>query len=138
MYDQLLVSKDHIKQMIFVFGSNLSGIHGAGAAKAALRHYGAEWGVGEGPTGQTYALPTKGHRITEISIEEIQGYVLNFLLYAYSKPELDFQVTAVGTGLSGVPHAVMAEMFQKAPDNCYFDTLWKEHLGEDRKYWGTF
>ena len=58
--------------MIFVFGSNKAGIHGAGAAKYALEHEGAEWGVGEGLTGNSYALPTKGHKIEKIPVLEIK------------------------------------------------------------------
>lgn len=44
---------------IFVFGSNPTGIHGAGAAKVAREQFGAKAGVGEGLTGNSYALPTK-------------------------------------------------------------------------------
>lgn len=45
--------------MIFVFGSNLSGIHGAGAAHFAMQKMGAIYGQGQGLQGQSYALPTK-------------------------------------------------------------------------------
>ena len=43
---------------IFVFGSNLAGAHGGGAARFAYERFGAVWGEGMGLHGQTYAIPT--------------------------------------------------------------------------------
>lgn len=124
--------------MIFVFGSNRSGIHGAGAAKYAHQQRGAEWGVGEGPTGECYALPTKGFKIEELTLKEIGTHVENFLEFTEDFPN-DFQVTAVGTGLGGWTHADIAPMFLGAPKNCQFDELWKPWLDQDGAvYWGTF
>ena len=125
-------------KMVFVFGSNRSGIHGAGAARFAHIRKGAEWGVGEGPTGGCYALPTKGYRITEISLDDVADYVQKFLAYAKAHPEIDFQVTQVGCGLGGFTKEEIAPLFEYAPQNCYFDTMWKSHLPSSSQYWGTF
>lgn len=124
--------------MIFVFGSNKSGIHGAGAAAFAHKKLGAEWGVGEGITGQCYALPTKGPEIEFIPLEEIKKAVDRFLKYASDHPNKDFKVTQVGCGLGGFTKEQIAPLFEAAPDNCYFDDQWKPILGTDRNYWGTF
>ena len=129
-------------KMIFVFGSNLSGIHGAGAAAYARKHKGAVLGVGEGLTGQSYALPTKGINITEIPLTLVHSYIQRFLKYSYGKKGVyDFQVTRVGTGLSGFRDKDIAEIFHYVAypeSNCYFDTAWKPFLPKGAKFWGTF
>lgn len=124
--------------MIFVFGSNLSGIHGAGAAAYAHKKLGAQWGVGEGLTGNTYALPTKGKKIEDMPLITINEHVDRFLDFARANPNLAFKVTCVGTGLAIWNHKDIAPMFVGAPDNCHFDELWKPWLGDDVPYWGTF
>ncbi|MBR4432442.1 MAG: transcriptional regulator, partial [Paludibacteraceae bacterium] len=73
---------------VFVFGSNLSGMHGGGAARTAYELFGAEWGVGVGPTGQCYAIPTMHG-----GLEEIRPYVDDFIRYAEKHPEQLFLVT---------------------------------------------
>lgn len=85
---------------IFVFGSNRSGIHGAGAAKQALG-FGAKWGVGEGLQGQTYALPTKDRSIQTLALTAIGQHVKNFIEVAEENPDKTFLLTKVGTGLAG-------------------------------------
>ena len=124
--------------MIFVFGSNRSGIHEAGAARFAAVHKGAEYGVGEGPTGACYALPTKGYNITPISLDEVNVHVQKFIAYARENNQLDFQVTQVGCGLGGFTKEDIAPLFEFAPLNCYFDTAWKNLLPEGSMFWGTF
>lgn len=123
---------------IFVFGSNRSGIHGAGAAYTASIHYGAVRGVGEGLTGRSYALPTVGYRITPIELDAVQIHVLNFIEFARSRPDLQFQVTQVGCGLGGFRKHEIAPMFEMSPENCWFDYQWKNFLGSHAKFWGTF
>jgi len=129
--------------MIFVFGSNKSGIHGAGAAKYALKHYGAKWGIGEGIVGNSYALPTKGFKIESMSLHDIQLSVNRFIETAnyWLDRGAEFQVTRVGCGLAGYKDADIAPMFRVAPDNCHFDEYWKpwlDNIQTKRKYWGTF
>lgn len=106
---------------IFVFGSNLAGIHGAGAADYAYRELGAEWGVGEGLTGECYALPTKDERIMTRPLEAIKWSVQRFLCFAEENPELTFLVTPVGTGLAGYTREEIAPLFNDAPSNCRFE-----------------
>lgn len=110
---------------IFVFGSNLAGRHGAGAALYARKHHGAKNGIGHGRTGNAYALPTKDENIQTLPLESIRRYVAIFVAYASNHPELRFQVTAVGTGLAGYKHEDIAPLFASAPDNCRLPEEWK-------------
>lgn len=104
--------------MIFVFGSNLAGIHGAGAAKEAFNNFEAISGVGVGPTGRAYAIPTKDKNITTLSLHEIQKHVADFLQYARECSGDEFFVTAIGCGLAGYTPFDIAPMFKNAPQNC--------------------
>ena len=113
---------------IFVFGSNLAGRHGAGAALTARRKYGAVYGVGVGRTGNAYAIPTKDRHLRPLPLRDIAVSVLVFLTYAADHPDLTFQVTAVGTGLAGYRHADIAPMFVGAPGNCRLPPEWGEYL----------
>lgn len=130
---------------IFVFGSNLAGRHGAGAAYAAFKSYGAIQGQGEGLQGKSYAIPTKDgtdggslHRPNQIlSLRAIKKSVDDFIAYARKHPELTFKVTPIGTGLSGYKHDDIAPMFALVPENCIMPAKWYEHLkyNEKLKYW---
>lgn len=124
--------------MIFVFGSNEAGIHGAGAAKYALK-LGAKMHVGFGHQGKTFAIPTKDWRIGPMDEAVIKHYVDRFIEYARQNPKQVFQVTCIGCGLAGHSHKDMAAMFRMAPKNCWFDDQWKPFL-EDYgfSFWGTF
>jgi hypothetical protein len=114
--------------MIFVFGSNLAGRHGRGAALAARETHGAILGEGEGRQGMSYAIPTKDYNIRTLPLWCIAEYVQRFLEYARANPELTFHVTNIGCGLAGYkPHEV-APMFQGAPDNCVFTPEFEEHV----------
>ena len=106
---------------IFVFGSNLAGIHGAGAAAHAHEKLGAEWGVGEGLTGECYALPTKDAHIQTLPLWFIKERVKVFLSIAEDSPSLTFLVTPIGTGLAGYTREEIAPMFKGAPSNCRFE-----------------
>lgn len=114
---------------MFVYGANLAGRHGKGAALYAVRHYGAIYGQGIGRQGQSYAIPTKDLRLKTLPLEAIRVFVLQFLVYAKQHPELDFQVTRIGCGLAGYRVSDIEPMFKNAPANCHFD--WNgEHYGE--------
>ena len=106
---------------IFVFGSNLSGIHGAGAAAYALKHHGAYYGIGYGLMGTSYALPTKDFGIRTLSLDQIAGHVEVFLCFASIRRDLIFMVTPVGTGLAGYTREQIAPLFQDIPANVYFE-----------------
>lgn len=111
--------------MIFVFGSNLAGRHGKGAAKTAMETYKAEYGVGVGPTGNAYAIPTKDRNLKVLPLAKIEPYVQGFIAYADAHRELMFYVTPVGTGLSGYRHEQMGPLFKGTPKNCILPRVWK-------------
>ena len=96
---------------IFVFGSNLKGMHGGGAAYVAYKKFGAEWGVGVGLTGQTYAIPTM-----QGGVETIKPYVDEFIEFAAEHPELTFLVTRIGCGIAGFTDSQIAPLFAEALD----------------------
>ncbi|QWY83710.1 hypothetical protein [Rhizobium phage RHph_X3_15] len=125
--------------MIFVFGSNLAGIHGAGAARVAFEKHGAVWGIGAGNYGNSYAIPTKDGNIKTLPLEKIKPFVNQFIHYAYENPHLEFQVTKIGCGLAGYKDEEIAPLFKDAPYNCMFDTAWAPWNDKPlRLYWGTY
>jgi hypothetical protein len=123
-------------KLVFVFGSNLAGAHGAGAAAYARVHEGATLGIGEGLSGNSYALPTKDHQINSLSLEKIKEHVNKFLDFARNHPMLEFKVTQIGCGLAGFKPEQIAPMFVGAPESCYFDIEWAPWLGGSANYWG--
>lgn len=113
---------------IFVFGSNLGGRHGKGAAKVAHKNFRAEYGVGAGPTGNAYAIPTKDRQLQVLALPEIGRAVAEFLEYARENRSKNFFVTAVGTGLAGIPEDRIAPMFAAAPPNCSLPQQWRPYV----------
>lgn len=113
--------EDH---MIFVFGSNLAGRHGKGAAHFAVRHKGALYFNGFGRQGMSYAIPTKGYNLEVLPLATINEYVHKFIQYAKKEKESVFYVTAIGTGLAGYTHEEIAPMFKNAPLNCILPPEW--------------
>ena len=110
---------------IFVFGSNLAGRHGAGAAVEAHHVHGAVWGVGCGRSGNAYAIPTKDREIRTLPLGEIQGYVNDFIGYTNAHPDLAFKVTRIGCGLAGYTDDQIAPFFAGAPENCILPKGWR-------------
>jgi len=104
---------------VFVFGSNEGGRHGMGAALTARNEHGAQYGIGEGPTGKAYAIPTKNKGMKVRQLADIQKSVDQFILHAKQNPTTKFNVTAIGTGLAGYTPADIAPMFKNAPDNVF-------------------
>lgn len=96
---------------IFVFGSNLEGHHGGGAALLAWKKWGAIWGQGTGLQGQTYGIPTMHG-----GPDRIKPYVDEFISFARQHPELTFLVTEVGCGITGFRPAEIAPLFRDAAD----------------------
>jgi hypothetical protein len=113
---------------IFVFGSNLAGRHGLGAALAARQKFGAKHGVGAGLTGRSYAIPTKDAQLRVLPLSIIEGHVQTFLTYAAAQRATSFYVTRIGCGLAGYGDEQIAPMFSDAPLNCSFADDWKRFI----------
>ncbi|WEM34459.1 hypothetical protein [Xanthomonas phage X1] len=115
---------------IFVFGSNLAGRHGAGAAKAALHHYGAKYGEGIGEQGRSYAIPTKDEHIQTLPIELIKPHIDEFIRQAgHLFNTRKYFVTRIGCGLAGYTDEQIAPLFREAPySNMSFPEEWKPYL----------
>lgn len=96
---------------IFVFGSNLAGSHGGGAALLAYRRFGAVWGQGVGLQGQSYGIPTM-----QGGVETIKPYVDEFIQFATQHPEYQFLVTRIGCGIAGFLDEEIAPLFADALD----------------------
>jgi hypothetical protein len=94
---------------IFVFGSNLQGMHGGGAARIAYDEFGAIWGQGVGLQGQSYGIPTMHG-----GVDVIKPYVDEFVNFAKSHPELKFLVTRIGCGIAGFRDEEIAPLFKDA------------------------
>lgn len=109
---------------IFVFGSNRQGMHGGGAAYYAYKHFGSEWGKGEGLYGQSYALPTMEGE------ESFRSAVERFLLFAAEHQEYTFLVTAVGCGIAGYTVEEVAPWFAPAiaMENVYLPRAFWNYL----------
>lgn len=125
--NQERVASNRIQELkpgeIFVFGSNLEGAHGGGAALLAYRKWGAVWGQGNGLQGQTYGIPTMHG-----GVDVIRPYVDEFISFAKEHPELTFLVTEVGCGIAGFRPEEIAPLFKAAVavDNIHLpERFWK-------------
>ncbi|MEE1251927.1 MAG: hypothetical protein UHK52_02390, partial [Bacteroidales bacterium] len=94
---------------IFVFGSNLKGLHGGGAARIAYQKFGAQWGKGVGIQGNSYGIPTMHG-----GVDVIKPYVDEFIEFALSNKEYTFLVTRIGCGIAGFSPNEIAPLFTKA------------------------
>lgn len=107
------IAPDRIAELrddeIFVFGSNLAGMHAGGAARIACRCFGAVWGQGVGLQGQSYAIPTM-----QGGVETIRPYVDEFIDFARRHPHLKFLVTEIGCGIAGFTPEEIAPLFAAA------------------------
>ena len=93
---------------IFVFGSNAQGMHAGGAARFALEHFGAEWGVGEGLQGRSYAIPTME------GLDSLKLAVDRFVAFAGQHPEYKFLVTPIGCVIAGYRESQIGQMFAQS------------------------
>ena len=107
------ITPDNIRSLgnneIFVFGSNLAGMHAGGAARVAVEKFGAIMGQGVGLQGQSYAIPTM-----QGGPDTILPYVEDFIRFADMHPELTFLVTRIGCGIAGFRPAEIAPLFAGA------------------------
>lgn len=123
---------------IFVFGSNLAGIHGAGAALEAKKFYGAVVGKGTGLMGNSYAIPTKGYNLGVLNKHAIAVEVVKFNMFTWNNTDKKFLVTRIGCGLAGYRDDEIAFLFTGANhNNTYFDEAWKPYLPKFANFWGT-
>ena len=97
---------------IFVFGSNLAGAHGGGAARVAMNIFGAVWGQGVGLQGRSYAIPTM-----QGGVETIAPYVDEFIAFARANRQFTFLVTRIGCGIAGFRDEEIAPLFRSALDD---------------------
>lgn len=107
------IASSHITTLqpneIFVFGSNLSGMHGGGAARLAYQKFGAIWGQGVGLQGQSYGIPTM-----QGGVDTIKPYVDEFIEFAKTHPQFKFLVTEIGCGIAGFSVEEIAPLFKQA------------------------
>lgn len=111
--------------IVFVFGSNLAGRHGRGAALDAARYWGAIRGKGQGWQGESYAIPTKDYDLKPLKLEYIALQVEQFLTEASHFPQYDFQVTRIGCGLAGFRDEEIAPLFRGATPNAHLPLGWR-------------
>ena len=110
---------------VFVFGSNLAGRHGKGAALYARKLYSAQPGVGRGPTGHAYALPTKDEKLEPLPLGLVQDEIRSFYDYARSHTDTVFRLTRVGCGLSGLDEDSIRSVAQEnTPSNVALPGAW--------------
>lgn len=111
------VSPDEITSLsedeVFVFGSNLAGRHGKGAALLAKNRFGAKYGQGSGIQGQSYGIATKDENLKTLPLPEIEKQIDSFIDFAENNPDKKFLLTKVGTGLAGLDVKDIAPMFFK-------------------------
>lgn len=119
---------------VFVFGSNLAGRHGKGAALTAAKEYGAVYGVGRGPTGWAYAIPTKTASLGIRTLREIQLDVREFVAFTKNNMHIEFKLTRIGCGLAGYKDHDIATMFVGIGPNVIIDPLWSVYLPEQRTF----
>jgi hypothetical protein len=98
---------------VFVFGSNTEGIHGAGAARAALDLFGAKFGQAEGLQGQSYAIVTKDLELgmRSIPLGDICKSIFKFLEFAKENGDKIFYVTKLGCALAGYSIDEIGKLF---------------------------
>jgi hypothetical protein len=113
---------------IFVFGSNEAGRHGAGAARIAMRNFGARYGIGIGLVGQSYAVPTKDVNLQTLSKKSIRRYVREFREHTKRNKHETYFITRLGCGLAGYDDVDIAPLFRGATRRCNFPKEWKEYL----------
>lgn len=110
---------------VFVFGSNRNGNHFGGAARIAYEKFGAEWGVGEGHTGQSYALPTLDENMERVTEDELEDSFAKLINYADDNRQLIFLVTKVGCGIAGWDIESVKRCFWKAVSDTSPSPEWR-------------
>lgn len=110
---------------IFVFGSNLAGRHGAGAALQARMQFGARWGKGEGITGRCYAFPTLDENLKQLPLERLEQARDRLYQTCWNNPDHRFLLSKVGCGLAGYPEEQMRALFSAPEPNLILPEDWR-------------
>ena len=118
---------------VWVYGSNLAGIHGKGAAEVAVKRFGAKRFVGQGRVGQSYGIATKDGRggvrpMAVLPIAMIKPQIDEFIEHARAHQHESFFVTRVGCELAGYGNEEIAVLFKEAPANCSMAMEWRAYL----------
>lgn len=115
-----------MSEPVFVFGSNLAGRHGKGAALWARHYAGAIYGQGVGRQGNSYAIPTKDAKLCTLPLLVVKDYVDQFIEYASQNPDTQFRLTPIGCGLAGYTREDIEPMFIPCPQNILWPPEWAE------------
>lgn len=115
-------------EYIFVFGSNLAGLHSVDIPLFAKNFFGAEFGIGWGLTGRTFAIPVKDRFIRFLPLREIKLYIDMFKALTHSQPNMKFWVSHLGIEKRGYKHYEIAPLFKDCNRNCVFPEHWKPYL----------
>lgn len=121
------------QEFVYVYGSNLLGINGAGTAKHAAEFYGAKHGCPGGPNGRAYGIASKREPYEVLSKEEFRLNCLQFVYYARQNPGTLFYLTEVGCGLSGFSLEETAPYFRKCSPNVLLPGGFKKFIRPDER-----
>jgi hypothetical protein len=115
------------RNAVFVFGSNTKGIHGAGAANAALKYYGAIYGQGTGLQGRSYAIATLDEQLEQLTLTQLEVNIVAFLTFALLNPNTTFALTRIGCGLAGFTDDQLIEILSNynIPTNIEMPPGWR-------------
>lgn len=120
------------RPLTMVFGSNVAGLHREANAAFAVRHFGAEEGRWNGPTGASFAIPYRSSRLELLPVDVIERYTKLFLAHAQAASDTDFRVARFGSGPGQHPDEAMAGLFHAAPANVALCGLWQGALDPAR------
>lgn len=113
---------------IFVFGSNLAGLHSIELPLFAKTAFGAAVGIGFGITGYSYAIPIKDRFIRFLTLKEIKVSVDAFKAYTHEHPDKKFWVSHIAIERRGYKHFEIGPLFRGCNTNCVFPDHWKPYL----------
>lgn len=116
------------RPLTMVFGSNVAGLHREANAAFAVRHFGAEEGRWNGPTGSSYAIPYRSSKLELLPVDVIERYARLFVDHARANPQSDFRVARFGCGTGQHSEGAMAELFRLVPANVALCGLWQREL----------
>ena len=133
-----MITTFNTSDKVFVFGSNLGGNHGTGAAKYAKEVHGAKMGTGVGRTEMAYAIPTKDADLNVLSLKKIGRHLDDFMEYAKTHNSTEFMLTRIGCGRSGYTNEEIMRLLPKElPENVYLPGIWRQLMPSNKKKNGS-